>query len=307
MAIKVGVIGVGYLGAHHARIYSSINGVELAFIADANPDAAAAAAGKFGGTPVTDYRPMLGDVDAVSIVTPTTTHHAVAMDCLRAGVDVLVEKPVTATVDEADELIAEAAARAKILQVGHLERYNPSVVRLMELVREPVFIEAERVSPFLGRGADVDITLDLMIHDIDIVFSLVGGREIFDIRAAGASVITGRIDSASAWIEFEGGVTARLSASRVAGEKRRLLSVIEADDAYELDYQKATITRHRKSGSEVMAESITIEQREPLREELIDFIDCIKTRRRPRVSGEDARRALKYAIDIAGRISALSR
>ena len=178
----------------------------------------------------------------------------------------------------------------------------------MGLVKSPVFIEAERVSPFLGRAADVDVTLDLMIHDIDIVFALVGGRKLLDMRVAGLKVITDRLDAASAWMEFEGGVTARLTSNRVAGDKRRLLGVRERDAAYELDYQKATITRHtRASAGEVMADSITIEQREPLREELIDFIDCIKTRRRPRVAGEDARRALELAIEINARISAPSR
>lgn len=307
MAIKVGVIGVGYLGTHHARIYSSLAGVELKFIVDENSAAAVAAAEKYKGRPISDYRQMLGKVDAVSIVTPTTLHHSVAMECLKAGVHVMVEKPITVTLSEADELCEEAARRNLVLQVGHLERFNPSVVKLLDMVKEPLFIEAERASPFLGRAADVDVTLDLMIHDIDIVFALVGDRKLVDLRAAGVSVITDRIDSATAWMEFQGGVTARLTATRVAGDKRRLLGVREKAVAYELDYQKATIMRHEKVGRKVQADSISVEPREPLYEELVDFVDCINKNRRPRVSGEDGRRALDFAVRINKLISASSR
>lgn len=306
MGIRLGVIGAGYLGRHHARIYSGLEGVELVFVSDIDEAVAGAVAGQCGSTSCTDYRSMLGRVDAVSIVTPTTLHHDVALECLRAGLDVLVEKPVTVTVSEADELVEEAAKRGAIIQVGHLERYNPSVAALMDMVKKPLFIEAERVSPYLGRASDVDVTLDLMIHDIDIVFGLVGDRKVLELRAAGMSVITSRIDAASAWMEFEGGITARLTSSRVAGEKRRLLAVREPDAAYELDYQRATITRHIRENN-VKPESIIVEQREPLREELIDFVDCIKTRRRPKVSGEDGRRALSFAIAVTEKIAASRR
>ncbi|MBS1232970.1 MAG: putative dehydrogenase, partial [Nitrospirae bacterium] len=164
MAIRVGVIGVGYLGQHHARIYSEIEEAELVGVADLQKDKAETIAGNYHCKAMNDYRDMLSEVDALSIVTPTTTHYPIALDCLKSGKDILIEKPITVTVKDADHLIRESESSGRIIQVGHLERYNPAVLAATAFFRKPVFIESERLSPFLGRGTDVDVTLDLMIH-----------------------------------------------------------------------------------------------------------------------------------------------
>jgi predicted dehydrogenase len=304
MTTRACVVGVGYLGRHHARIYADLEGVDLVAVADTDEAAAREVADQYGCRAYADFREALGDVDAVSIVTPTSSHHEVGMACLRAGKDVLIEKPITATVAEADELILEAGERGALLQVGHLERYNPAVVALAGMVTSPVFIESERVSPMQGRGLDVDVTLDLMIHDIDIVMSLLGGAAPTDVRVVGAKVLTEKVDVAKAWVEFEGGVTALITASRISGQKQRLLKLYQEDSFVVLDYQNMSIRRHVKSGAGIAADTLQVESREPLKEEIEDFIQCIRQRRQPRVSGIDGREALRVALDITGRITA---
>lgn len=305
MSIKVGVIGAGYFGKHHARIYSELRGVELRAVVDADIRLAEKVSGECSGGrrpgAYSDYRQMLGDVQAVSIATPTATHCDIAMECLRAGCDVLLEKPMTGTVAEADALLAEAEKRGAILQVGLLERYNPAVVAVSKLVKKPEFIESERLSPFLERAANVDVTLDLMIHDIDIVMSL-NGSGLRDIRVVGASVLTDKVDVARAWLEFQTGTTALITASRISKEKQRMLKIFEKDSYLELDYQKKSIKRYFKDGGGISSERISFEDKEPLREELVDFIYCVKKRRRPRVSGVEGREALKVALDITDMI-----
>ncbi len=172
MPVRVGVIGVGYLGQHHARIYSELEDIELVALADTDEKRAITFAEKYGCKAFSDYREILPKVDALSIVTPTTSHHSIAIECLRAGKDILIEKPITENIKEADELIMEAEKHGCILQVGHLERYNSALLAASGMINEPRFIESERLSPFLGRGTDVDVTLDLMIHDADIVLAI---------------------------------------------------------------------------------------------------------------------------------------
>src|SRR5208283_1300530 len=203
--LKVGVIGVGYLGQHHARIFAELDDVRMVAVADTDGERAGEIAVKYGCKAYTDYRRLLDEVDAVSIVTPTTFHYAVAMDCILAGKDILIEKPITATIEEADRLIEASAETGVLIQVGHLERFNPVVPALYPLLDSPSFIEAERLSPFQGRGVDVDITLDLMIHDIDVVLSILEGKEVSDMKAAGSKVMTDTIDIAKAWLEFDNG------------------------------------------------------------------------------------------------------
>jgi predicted dehydrogenase len=302
LSIKTGVIGVGYLGQHHARIYKELQGVELAAVADTDAQRAGEIAARHGAKAYSDYREALGELEAVSIVAPTSEHFTIAMDCLGAGLDVLIEKPITVTVEEADTLIEEAEKRGKIIQVGHLERYNPAVVKVEGLLGEPEFIESERVSPFLGRATDVDVTLDLMIHDIDIITSLLGGSPIRDIRVVGARVMTDNIDVAKAWIEFENGVTALITASRVARETRRFLKIYQKDSFVVLDYRGQKITRHFKTPEGMSTESVPVDDGEPLKDELSDFIDCVQSRRRPRVSGIEGREALKVAMSISEKI-----
>jgi len=302
MSIKAAVIGVGYLGRHHARIYSSLEGVELVGVVDASKDARESIAGEYGTVAYADYHDVLDKADVLSIVTPTVTHCDIAMDCLRAGKDVLLEKPVTATVTEADRLIEEADTGGRILQVGHLERYNPAVVAMGKMVSFPLLIEAERVSPFLGRATDVDTTLDLMIHDIDIVTSLLKGAAITGIRASGSLFVSGNVDIAKAWLEFEGGAVAILTASRVANDKMRLLRVYQGSECLELDYQAMKILRKYPEAGMMGVEEIPIGNKEPLREEIEDFVACVKERRRPMVSAVEGRNALDIAMRISDMI-----
>jgi len=297
VAVRVGVIGVGYLGRHHGRIFSEMEGAELVGVADINTGAAEQIAQTYHCKPYSDYKEMLGLCDAVTIVTPTTTHYAIAMDCISAGKDLLIEKPITADLDEARKIVKEAAGRSLVLQVGHLERYNPGVVAAAGMIADPRFIESERLSPFMGRADDVDVTLDLMIHDIDIVLSLVRSR-LKSVSAIGESVITDRIDVAKAWLEFDNGCKALITASRLASDKVRTLKVFQRDAYISIDYQKQELRRYLRNGKEISSDILRPENKEPLKEELIDFIDCVRERKRPAVSGVEAMNALEVALQI---------
>lgn len=297
MSLRIGVIGVGYLGQHHARIYSEIEDAKLVAISDIDTKRTRHLAEKFGCKAYSDYRKILPIVDALSIVTPTTSHYNIAIGCLRAGKDIFIEKPITENIREADELISEAERQGCIIQVGHLERYNPAFLKGLEIINNPEFIEAERLSPFVGRGIDVDVTLDLMIHDADIVLAIMNGA-IKDIRAIGSSIVTAKIDAAKAWIEFENGCVAVLTANRFSHEKRRLLSVYQKNAHISIDLQNNEVRCYRKIDDGLYSDNIKPDNIEPLREELVDFIHCVKERKRPRVSAIEARDALKIVLDI---------
>ncbi|MGO9013465.1 MAG: Gfo/Idh/MocA family oxidoreductase [Dissulfurispiraceae bacterium] len=300
--LKVGVIGVGYLGQHHARIFAELEDVRMVAVADTDGERAGEVAVKYGCKAYTDYRKLLDEVDAVSIVTPTTLHYAVAMDCIMAGKDVLIEKPITATIEEADRLIAASDKTGMLIQVGHLERFNPVVPALYPLLDSPSFIEAERLSPFQGRGIDVDITLDLMIHDIDVVLSIMGESVVKDVKAAGAKFITDTIDMAKVWLEFSNGAHALLAASRMASDKSRKLTVFQKDSYLVMDYQQMEIKKFFRRGDEIVSDSISIEKREPLKEELKDFVKCVGNRSRPAVCAIKGRNALKIALEAGAQI-----
>ncbi len=296
MTVRVAVVGVGYLGRHHARIYAELEGVDLVGVVDANRKQADNIAAQYGCAAFSDHRDILDKVDALSIVTPTTAHYAVARDCIAAGKDLLIEKPITTTIDEADCLIQQAVKKGVLIQVGHLERFNPVLEALVPLVHDPVFLEAERISPFQGRGTDVDITLDLMIHDIDIVLSIMQGSSISGIKAAGMRLMTKTIDVAKAWLDFDNGTHALLTASRVASGKSRTLTVYQRDCHLVLDYQAMEIKKFYAQGSAIAHDVISVEPREPLKEELRHFIACIQTRSTPRVCGQRGRDALTIAL-----------
>lgn len=317
--LNIGVIGIGYLGQHHARIYSELGSemgsVRLVGIVDTDRDRAGEISDKYGCEVFGDYRDILGRVDALSIVTPTTMHYQIALDCIKAGKDILIEKPITATVEEADKLIDAADKAGTIIQVGHLERFNPVFPAACSLVDNPVFIETERLSPFLGRGIDVDITLDLMIHDIDIILAILEGQGsdktishqpsalIKDMKVTGAKALTDNIDIAMAWLEFSNGVQALMKASRVSFEKSRKLKIFQKDSYLLVDYQNMGMKRFYKKGSnEIIQETIDIEKKEPLKEELKDFTECVISRRRPVVSAREGRNALKIALQIGEKI-----
>jgi len=297
LAVRVGVVGVGYLGQHHARIYSEIEDAELIAVVDIDKKKADTFAEKYACQTCSDYREILHKVDALSIVTPTTSHYSIALECLRAGKDILVEKPITESVKEADELILESEKRGCILQVGHLERYNPAILVALEMIKEPRFVESERLSPFLGRGTDVDVTVDLMTHDADIILSLISSP-VKEIRAIGAKVITDKIDVAKAWLEFDNSCTALLTASRLSPEKQRRLRVFQKDSYISVDYQSCEIRCCHKTKEGISIDSIKPDNKEPLKEQLKDFIHCIKERKRPKVSAVEGKEALKLVLDI---------
>ena len=309
--LNVGVIGVGYLGQHHARIFSEIEGVNLTAVIDSDLKRAEEIASKYGGKAFADHREAMGAVDAFSIAAPTTMHHRIALDCIRAGKDILVEKPIAATIEEADDIIRESDKSGLIVQIGHLERFNPAVQAVFPMIKHPVFFEAERLSPFLGRGIDVDITLDLMIHDIDIILALLahGGSapEVRDIKASAARVLTANIDEARAWFEFENGAQALLTASRLSFEKSRKLKIFQDDTFLLVDYQSMEIKRFSNENGKIAYETVPVVKHEPLKEELRDFIDCIVRRRRPLVSALDGRNALKIAMKIGEMIPVMKK
>jgi predicted dehydrogenase len=297
VSVKIGVIGVGYLGQHHARIYSELEETELIAVVDIDEKRADAFAVKYGCEAYYNHKNILSKIDALSIATPTTTHYEIAFDCLRAGKDVLIEKPITVNIEEAGDLITESEKKGCIIQVGHLERYNPAVMAASEMVKEPMFIESERMSPFLGRGIDVDVTLDLMIHDVDIILSLTSSP-VKDIRAVGAKVLTDKVDVAKTWLEFENGCIALITASRLSPEKRRWLKVFQKDSYISVDYQRCEVRRYFRSGESISFDVIQAENKEPLKEELKDFIRCVQERKRPMVSAREGRDALKLVLEI---------
>ncbi|MEW6570470.1 MAG: Gfo/Idh/MocA family oxidoreductase [Nitrospirota bacterium] len=303
MAVRVGVIGVGYLGRHHARIYSELEDAELVAVVDIEKEKADTYAEKYRCQSCTDYRDILHKVEALSIVTPTTSHFNIALDCLKAGKDILIEKPITVNITEADELIKSSEVTGRIVQVGHLERYNSAVLAASGMIRQPMFIESERLSPFLGRGIDVDVTLDLMIHDIDIILSLVSSP-IREMRAVGAKVLTDKIDVAKAWLEFDNGCMALATVSRLSPEKQRKLKVFQQDAYICIDYQTAEVKRHfRTEEGGISSEIRKPENMEPLKEELKDFLRCVRERKKPTVSAKEGREALKVVLEISAIIN----
>ncbi len=296
--IKVGVIGVGSIGQHHARIFAGLDNVKLVGIVDVDREKGEALANKYHCAYYSNYQEIINNVDAVSIAVPTTLHFHTGMDFIKRNKDILIEKPITSNIQEAEDLIAEAAERNLILQIGHLERFNSGVSMLSNMVEKPRFIESQRLSPFLGRGIDVDVTLDLMIHDIDIILSLVNS-DITDLRATGAKVLTDNIDIAHAWIEFENGCIAEAVTSRIGTEKVRQLKVFQQNSFFDLNYQSQKITYHKKLDDRLVEEILKPEEKEPLKEQLISFIESVGNRTQPLVSGHEGKEALKVALKIS--------
>jgi len=300
--INVAVIGVGSIGVHHARIFSDMENTNLVGVVDIDTKKVQEVASRYNCKAFNDYMELMDSVDAVSVAVPTTLHFQTGMDFLKHNKCILVEKPITTTIEEADRLIEEAEKRNLVFQVGHLERFNAGVSLISNMVDKPQFIESQRLSPFLGRGIDVDVTLDLMIHDIDIILSLVNS-EISDIRATGAKVLTDNIDVAHAWIEFENGCIAEAVTSRMAHDKVRQLKVFQQNCYLSLDYQSQEITTYKKYNGEVNKMTERPEEKEPLKEQLRSFIDCIKNNAQPLVSGFEGKEALKVALKISGLVN----
>jgi predicted dehydrogenase len=300
----VGVIGVGYLGRYHAEKYAVIPEVDLVGLVDADHDRAAHLAAKLNTQVFVDAASLIGKVNAVSIVTPTVSHYRIAKQFLEQGVHVLLEKPITETIEQADELI-ELAARGKlILQAGHLERFNPAITAVKSLLGTPRYITAERAAPFTIRCTDVNVVLDLMIHDLDIVMDLAGSAPK-EVSAAGVSIITQEIDSAAVRIVFHNGCVADVTASRVSDEKKRVLRIFDDNAIYASDYQtqKATLSRKQPGAvPELIVQDISGDRRDTLEEEIRAFVQSVRTGVRPLVSGIEGRRALALARTITNTI-----
>jgi predicted dehydrogenase len=308
--IRAAVIGVGYLGRFHAQKYAQLAGCDLVAVVDGRAEVRDAVAAEVKSHPVADYRELLGKVDAVSVVTPTPAHFEIAEAFLSAGAHVLVEKPITETPEQARALIARAADSKRILQVGHLERFNAAVLAAEPHLNAPRFMECVRLAPYKERGTDVNVVLDLMIHDIDLVQSL-AGSDIVSIDAIGTPVFSGEIDIANARIRFANGCVANATASRVSLKTERKLRIFE-DAAYiSLDLQQKILTliRRREGVPQpgqlpVTIEEANLEQGDALKSEIESFLDCIRNDRRPTVSGEDGLRALETAIRITEQVHA---
>ncbi len=302
--LRVGVIGVGYLGQFHAEKYAANPEIDLVGLVDADPARVAQIAGKLNTHAFTDPEQLIGRVDAVSIVVPTALHHRVAKKFLERGTHVLLEKPITVTLEEADDLIACAKRTGAILQVGHIERFNPAVAAVKSLLKSPRYMTAERAAPFTVRCTDVNVVLDLMIHDLDIVTDL-AGSEPKEVSAAGASVITREIDMATARISFHNGCIADITASRVSDEKMRILRVFDGASVYMSDYQSQKAAVSRRGDGPVptlVAHDIAVERRDTLAEEIRSFVASVRSGTRPLVSGVEGRRALALALTITDTI-----
>ncbi|HET7854307.1 MAG TPA: Gfo/Idh/MocA family oxidoreductase [Candidatus Methylomirabilis sp.] len=309
--IRVAVIGVGHVGRHHVRIYRELPGVELVGVVDIDPAKLQQSSECQGVAAFQDYRDLFGRVDAVSVAVPTVLHVPIARDCLERNLDVLVEKPLAETLEEAEELTDLARRRGRILQVGHVERFNGAVRALHRMVKTPGFIECHRLSPFPQRGTDVDVILDLMIHDIDIILSLVKSP-VTEVRAVGVPVLTDRVDIANARIEFASGCVANVTASRVSAERVRKIRVFQPDTYISLDYASQEIslyrrlpgdpTSHTPQPPRIVREEVLVEKEEPLRLELASYVRSVRERTRPEVSGEEAVEALRAASQILAKI-----
>jgi predicted dehydrogenase len=302
--IRTAVIGVGYLGRFHAQKYARVAGSKLVAVVDANAEAAGRVGAELGVPGLTDYRELFGRVDAVSLAVPTPLHHAIGCALLEQGIHVLMEKPIATTLDEARELVDLAQARGCMLQVGHLERFNPAIVAAADRLAAPRFVESHRLAPFKQRGTDVSVVLDLMIHDIDLIQELVG-TPIESIDAVGASVFSGEIDIVNARIRFEGGCVANTTASRISLKQERKMRIFQ-DDAYlSVDLQQKILTVIRKKDSapvespaQVSIEEESFDQGDALLAQIEAFLRCVRDRSAPMVSGEDGLRALQTALRI---------
>ena len=295
---RVAVVGVGEFGRNHVRVYRELEGADLVGVVDTNPARARQVAEEFSIPVLPGIEALAGRVDAVSLAVPTTEHARVGCQLLRQGMDVLVEKPMAASLGEADELLAAAREHGRVMQVGHLERFNPAVGAVEKVVSRPLFFEVHRLGVFSPRSLDVDVVYDVMIHDLDILLALVGAP-VADLKAVGIPVVTDRVDIAHARIEFESGAVANVTASRVSTERVRKMRFFQMREYISVDYtrQDALRVRVRQPGpqSQFDFERLPTEPEEPLRAELRAFLQAVRSRAVPRVDGAAGRRALELA------------
>lgn len=307
--LRVAVIGVGHLGRHHARILSALDGVRLSAVVDTLPDRAAEIAAASGTRPMTDFRGLPGEVDAVSIAVPTELHHEVAVPFLERGVAVLVEKPMARTLAEADAMIAAARASGAVLAVGQTERYNPAVATVMPLVTSPRFIEVHRLGVFPDRSLDIDVVFDLMIHDLDVIVAMVRS-EVLSLEAVGVPVLTSKYDIANARLRFASGCIANLTASRISRERVRKIRFFQPDSYFSIDYAAQEVEGWRlvRGGGNrprIEGGQLPVQKDEPLRRELADFVTAVREARAPLVDGHAGRAALALATRIAEKMESV--
>jgi len=306
--LRVGVIGVGYLGKFHAQKYARMDGVELAGVVDIDPERADKIAQQFDTRSFTAHESLFGKVDAVSVAVPTPIHFAVSKDCLEHNIDVLIEKPIATTLKEAESLIRIAKNKDRIIQVGHLERFNPAVVALKALIKGPVFIESHRLSIYKDRCVDVSVVHDLMIHDIDIIMNFVKSP-IERIHAVGAPVITEHVDIANARLEFANGCVANITASRISTRNARKIRFFQKDAYIAVDFANHTITTIRQNANShnslipgMEIKKLNLDKGDALKEELTSFAEAVFERKMPEVTGQMGLDALEIALNIIGQI-----
>lgn len=301
--IRTAVIGVGHLGKYHARICAESPHIELVAVVDVKEDVARHVAQEHGVAFATDVREVLDRIDAAHVVVPTDKHFAVTKLLLEAGKHVLLEKPMASTVAEADELLALARRADRVLQVGHVERFNPAILGIQKVLTQPIFIEVHRLSPFNPRGTEVGVVLDLMIHDLDIILHLVRS-DVEHIEAVGVPVLTEKEDIANARLTFANGCVANVTASRVSAERMRKIRFFQSDAYISLDYVAQNAKIYRRAGWQILDEVINFSGEQPLQKEIQSFVESVQRGTRPLVSGEDGRNALAVATRVTDAVYA---
>lgn len=303
---KLAVVGAGQFGKNHCRVIRESDRAELSAVVDIDAGRAAEAASAHGTEALTDYRELAGKVDAAIIAAPTSVHEEIAGRLLESRIDVLVEKPIAADVVSADRLVAAAGRTGRILQVGHLERFNPAVMALESRATLPLFFEIHRMNAFSPRSLDVDVVLDLMIHDVDVVLALINA-EPSEVRAAGVSILSPKVDIANVRLQFPNGCVANLTASRISTERIRKLRLFQPQQYLSLDYGRQDLAIFSVHNGQIGFEQAPVTKAEPLKLQLDGFLDCIETRKVPKISGDIARRSLSVALAILANIEVHSR
>lgn len=300
--LRIGVVGVGHIGSNHARLYAEIPSAEFTAVYDVDPFRSRTIGGKFGAIPAKSLDEFIDMVDVASVATPTNTHYAVARALLTKGKHVLVEKPITDNTVHATELAELATRSGLILQVGHVERFNPVLGALETHLTHSRFIEAHRLSPYSERSTDIGVVLDLMIHDLEVILHFVRSP-LWSIDAVGVAVLSRSEDIANARLHFEDGCVANVTSSRISPERLRKIRIFQEDAYLSLDYQNQSGEIYRRVGGHITRDRVEIEREEPLKLQLASFIECASTGREPRVSGSQATAALKLAVEITKRIT----
>jgi predicted dehydrogenase len=301
MKLRIGIAGLGHIGKNHARILAEMGDCELASVFDTDPDLCREIAAKYGATAAASLEEFAAAIEAATIATPTPTHFSIAERLLTAGKHLLVEKPITETTGDARKLVELAHEAGRVLQVGHVERFNPVMSKLEELLTQPRFIEAHRLSPYPNRSIEIGVVLDLMIHDLEIILHLVRSP-VKSIDAVGVPVLSRGEDIATVRLHFQNGCVANVTASRISPEKLRKIRVFQREGYVSLDYQNQTGEIYRLIGGRIVREEVEIEKEEPLKLELAAFVECARQGKQPKVSGFEGAAALELAVEITRRI-----